>query len=72
MNWLELGRFLIIAGLSISAVGLVLMLADKLPFGKLPGDFSFGGKNFKIHLPIATCIIVSILLTLIVNFFQRR
>ncbi len=72
MNWLELGRFLIIAGLSISAVGLVLMLADKLPFGRLPGDISFGGRHFKIHIPIATCIVISILLTLIVNFFQRR
>jgi len=72
MNWFETGRFLLIAGVVIVALGVVFMMADKLPLGRLPGDFSFGGSRFRIYVPVATCILLSIIMTLIFNFFSRK
>ncbi|NLW33736.1 MAG: DUF2905 family protein [Fibrobacter sp.] len=72
MNWVEVGRFLIIAGTVILFIGVVFLLSDKLPLGRLPGDLQFGSGRFKIYIPIATSIIISIILTLILNFFTKR
>ncbi len=72
MNWVEMGRFLIIAGAVILVLGVVFVLSDKLPLGRLPGDFRFGTGRFKIYIPLATTLLVSLLLTLIVNFFSRK
>ena len=72
MNWVDVGRFLVIAGVVIAAIGALFLMADKLPIGRLPGDFNFGRNNFKIYIPITTCILLSILITLIVNFFSRK
>ncbi|MBN2188205.1 MAG: DUF2905 family protein [Chitinispirillaceae bacterium] len=72
MNWAEVGRFLIIAGAVVVVVGMIFMVSDKLPIGRLPGDLSFGSGRFKIYLPIATSILLSILITIILNFFSRR
>jgi len=72
MQWVDMGRFLIVAGVAIAAIGCLFLMADKLPIGRLPGDFSFGKNNFRIYIPVSTCILISILLTLIVNFFSRK
>jgi hypothetical protein len=72
MNWVETGKFLIIAGAVILVIGMVLLMADKLPLGRLPGDIRFGGERFRIYIPLTTCILLSILITLVVNFFTRR
>ncbi len=72
MNWVEMGRFLIIAGAVILAIGIVFVFSDKLPLGRLPGDFSLGSGRFKIYIPLATSLLISLLLTLIVNFFSRK
>ena len=72
MNWVEAGRFLIIAGAVIVVVGLFFMLADKIPIGRLPGDLHFGSGRFKIYIPIATSILLSVVITIILNFFSRR
>jgi hypothetical protein len=72
MNWVETGRFLIVAGAVILVIGIVFTMGDKIPLGRLPGDFSFGGGRFKIYIPIATCVLLSVILTLIVNFFSRK
>jgi hypothetical protein len=72
MNWAEVGRFLIIAGAVIVVVGMILMVSDKLPIGRLPGDFSFVSGRFRIYIPVATSILLSILITIILNFFSRR
>ncbi len=59
-----LGRGLIIAGVVIVAVGFALMFADRVPFvGRLPGDFTFGGDRWTVYAPIATSIVVSLVLT---------
>ena len=72
MNWADAGRFLIIAGAVIVVIGMFFMIADKIPLGRLPGDLHFGGGRFKVYIPIATCILLSVVITLILNFFSRR
>ncbi|MCL2688704.1 MAG: DUF2905 domain-containing protein [Chitinispirillia bacterium] len=72
MNWVDSGRFLIIAGTVIVVVGFLFLLSDKIPLGKLPGDLQFGSGRFKIHIPIATSILVSVVLTIVFNFFARK
>jgi low affinity Fe/Cu permease len=72
MNWMDTGRFLIIAGTVIVVLGLVFLMADKIPIGRLPGDLKFGGDRFRIYIPVATCVLLSVVITLIVNFFSRK
>jgi hypothetical protein len=72
MNWADAGRFLIIAGAVIVVIGMFFMIADKIPLGRLPGDLHIGGGRGKIYIPIATCILLSAAITIILNFFSRR
>jgi len=72
MNWAEPGKFLIVAGTVIIVIGLLFVLSDKIPLGRLPGDFSIGSGRFKVYIPIATSIMLSVVLTIILNFFARR
>jgi uncharacterized membrane protein len=72
MNWIEVGRFLIIAGTVIIVVGVLFLFADKFPIGRLPGDLRFGNDRVRIYVPIATCILLSVIITLVVNFFSKK
>ena len=65
-----MGRLLIGLGLVLVAAGLLVTMG--LPLGRLPGDFTIKRGNVSFYLPLATSIIVSILLTLIVTFLGRR
>ena len=72
----ELGKFLLVAGIVLAAAGAFLMSGSKLPFrlGRLPEDIVVQGRNSSFYFPIVTCIVVSVVLTLlmwIVNFFRR-
>lgn len=68
----ELGRVLLVVGLVIVGVGLLAVLGIRLPFGNLPGDIRIGGERGGIFIPIATSIIISIVLTILLNLFLRR
>ena len=72
MNWADAGRFLVIAGAVIVVLGMLFMVADKIPLGRLPGDLHFGSGKFKIYIPIATSVLLSIIITIILNFFSKR
>lgn len=72
MNWFEVGRFLVIAGTVILVMGFLFMMADKIPLGRLWGDFSFGSGKFRIHIPVTTSILISVVITLLLNFFSKR
>lgn len=63
---------LILAGVALVVVGLGLLVADRLGLGRLPGDITFKGKNFSIHVPIVTSIVVSVVLTLLLNWWFGR
>jgi hypothetical protein len=68
------GKLLVVVGLSMAALGaLVWWIGPRLGAGGglLPGDISFRRGGFSLHFPIVTCIVVSVLLTVISRFFQR-
>ncbi len=64
-----MGRVLVLVGLGIAAIGVLIMLG--LPLGRLPGDVVLRRGNFAVYLPISTCIVVSLLLTVLLTFLRR-
>lgn len=69
----DTGRLLIIAGILLVVTGIVFSMSGKIPFlGRLPGDIAIERENVSFYFPIATSIILSILLTIILNFFLRK
>ena len=68
----ELGRVLLIIGIVLVVVGGLAVLGVRLPFGRLPGDIAIEGERGGFYFPIVTMIIVSVVLTVLVNFFLRR
>jgi len=68
-----LGRLLLILGAVIFVVGALLAFGPRIPWlGRLPGDFSFGGDNWKIYVPLGTSIVISVILTLAFWLFRQR
>lgn len=69
------GKLLVLTGVMLVLLGLILWIG-RLPglgfLGRLPGDFRIGGKNFVIYVPLATSILLSVLLTLLLNLFLRK
>ncbi len=73
MDAQQIGRMLMVFGAMLLAVGAVLYFGGRLlPLGHLPGDFHFGGENWSVHFPLATCAIVSLVLSLLLHLFFRR
>jgi DUF2905 family protein len=69
----DIGRLLIIVGAFILVVGLVLAFGLRIPYlGKLPGDISIDRGNVHVYFPIVTCLLLSLVLTLLLNLFFRR
>lgn len=68
----EMGRLLMMAGAGLFALGLVIFLAARIPgFGQLPGDITIERNNFTLYAPIGTMIVVSVVLTLLLNLIAR-
>jgi H+/Cl- antiporter ClcA len=67
------GKYIIIAGICIIAVGLLIyFFHNKLTWlGRLPGDIKIERENFRFYLPLATMVVLSLLLTLIINIIRR-
>ena len=64
-----MGKILVLIGLGIAGLGLLVMIG--VPLGRLPGDFQVRRGNFSFYFPLATSIILSILLTLALALFRR-
>jgi hypothetical protein len=76
MNVPELGKMLLLLGLTVACIGLAVMFWDKLPLkhipiGRLPGDILIEKPRYTLYFPIASSILVSAVLTLLVWFFRR-
>lgn len=66
------GKLLIILGIVLVIIGLLLTFAGKLPFfGKFPGDIRIERENFSFYFPLGTCLLLSLLLSLIFWLFRR-
>jgi hypothetical protein len=69
----ELGRTLVVLGTLLVLVGAALLLAPRIPWlGRLPGDILIRREHVTFYFPIVTCLIVSVVLTLLLNLFWRR
>ncbi|MBI4079428.1 MAG: DUF2905 domain-containing protein [Candidatus Levybacteria bacterium] len=69
----EVGRIIIFIGAILIILGIILTFAPKVPLiGKLPGDIFIKRDGFTFYFPLATSIIISIILTILFNFFSRK
>ncbi len=67
-NFSNIGKILIFIGIGIAILGALIILFSKVPFfGKLPGDFSIKKDNFSFYFPLASSVIISIILTAVIN-----
>jgi hypothetical protein len=70
---MEIGKVLVFLGGTLLLVGLVVMLLGRmnLPLGRLPGDFFYRGKNTTVYFPLATSLVVSVLLSIVLWVVSR-
>ena len=67
-----LGKILLYTGLFLVAIGAILSLAGRLPWlGHLPGDIYIERERFSFYFPIVTCLLISLILSLVLYFFRR-
>ncbi|MGA2183572.1 MAG: DUF2905 domain-containing protein [Bryobacteraceae bacterium] len=71
---MNIGRTLIFAGALLIVVGLLFLAGDRLPIrlGRLPGDITLRGRHGVFYFPLATCILLSVVLSLVLWLFHRR
>jgi hypothetical protein len=69
----EFGKILVLFGLLIAFFGVILVFAGRLhlPIGRLPGDVVYRGKNTTFYFPLATCIVLSVVLSLVLYLVGR-
>jgi hypothetical protein len=68
----DIGKLLLIAGVVIAVVGGVLLLLTRVGVTQLPGSISVSGGNFSFFFPVAFCVVVSIVLTVVINLIVHR
>lgn len=69
----QIGKILVAAGIIIAFAGFILILAGRfnLPFGNLPGDITYQKKNLTVFAPFGSMLLISIIITIILNIFSR-
>ncbi len=69
----EMAKFLILCGVVLIVMGGILLVAGKIPgLGRLPGDITLRHGDFSFYFPLTTCLILSLVLTVLFNFFSKR
>jgi hypothetical protein len=69
----EFGKILISIGLLLAILGVIFIFGNKLPFvGRLPGDIVVERKNYSFYFPVATCIIISVIMSSILWLFSKK
>ncbi|MDP9020114.1 MAG: DUF2905 domain-containing protein [Actinomycetota bacterium] len=69
---MSLAKVLVVTGVVLVVAGLLVGVGGRLGLGRLPGDLRFGSDNVRVYVPVTTMIIVSVVLTIVVNLFFRR
>ena len=71
---MSFGRTLILIGLAVLVLGVIVSLGERLPirFGRLPGDIVIRGKNSVFYFPLATCLLLSVVLSLVLWLVSKR
>jgi hypothetical protein len=73
MYFQDLGKTIFYIGIFLVVIALILMYIKNVPFiGKLPGDIYIKKENFSFYFPITTCIIISVVLSLILYLLKRK
>ncbi|MFZ0302210.1 MAG: DUF2905 domain-containing protein [Terracidiphilus sp.] len=69
----EIGKFLVGIGLLLVLVGIFVIVAARigLPLGRLPGDIAYRGKHVSVYIPLGTCILISVVFTLILYIISK-
>jgi hypothetical protein len=71
-DWSGLGKTMLIIGSIIMATGVLILIFGKIPFiGKMPGDIAVKGKNWSFYFPLASSILLSIILSLILYLIRK-
>ncbi len=69
----QIGRILVISGAALMVLGGIFLLAQKIPWiGRLPGDIYIRKENFSFYFPITTCILVSVVISIILMLLKKR
>ncbi|MEE9572273.1 MAG: DUF2905 domain-containing protein [Candidatus Neomarinimicrobiota bacterium] len=69
----EFGKILIFIGLLLAILGFVFIFGNKIPFiGRLPGDIAVERRNYSFYFPVATCIIISVVISFILWLFNKK
>lgn len=66
----DFAKLLIVSGALLLLAGLVVLAINKLGINKMPGDLKFGDDNFRVYIPLGTCILISVVLTVIMWLFK--
>jgi hypothetical protein len=71
MDLQGIGKLVVITGLALAALGLVIWLGGRLGLGSLPGDMRFSNESWGCYVPLASMIVLSVVLTIVVNVLLR-
>ena len=67
-----MGKLLVLAGVFLILLGVLFIFWERIPYlGKLPGDFVIQRGSFRVFIPVVTCLIISVILTVVVNIVLR-
>lgn len=72
MELSSLGKVLVAAGVVLVGLGLLFLIGGPLGLGRLPGDFTFRRGNVRVFAPIVTCLLLSLVVSLVLSLFARR
>jgi len=68
----DMGKFIIICGILLIVIGTIMSFSSRIPFlGKLPGDIFYSKNGFTFYFPLATSILLSIVISIILYFFRK-
>lgn len=67
----DLGRIIVVAGIAVVVVGVLVQVGALRWFGNLPGDIRFEGENSRVFVPITSMVVVSVVLSILLNVVQR-